>query len=32
MAKLFKNYNTLTEYEVNTNKPANVIYFIKDKI
>lgn len=30
MAKLFKNYNTLTEYEADTNKPANVICFIKD--
>lgn len=29
MAKLFKNYNTLTEYEVDTNKPTNVICFIK---
>lgn len=30
MAKLFKNYNTLTEYEADTNKPTNVICFIKD--
>lgn len=30
MAKLFKNYNTLTEYESDTNKPSNVICFIKD--
>ena len=30
MAKLFKNYNTLAEYEADTNKPANVICFIKD--
>lgn len=30
MAKLFKNYNTLTEYEADTNKPSNVICFIKD--
>lgn len=32
MAKPFKNYNTLTEYEADTNKLANVICFIKDKI
>lgn len=30
MAKIFRNYNTLTEYEADTNKPANVICFIKD--
>ena len=30
MAKLFKNYNTLAEYEADTNKPANVICFIKN--
>lgn len=30
MAKLFKNYNTLAEYEADTNKPTNVICFIKD--
>lgn len=30
MAKLFKNYNKLTEYEADTNKPTNVICFIKD--
>lgn len=30
MAKLFKNYNTLVEYEADTNKPSNVICFIKD--
>lgn len=30
MAKLFKNYSTLTQYEADTNKPTNVICFIKD--
>ena len=30
MAKLFKNYNTLDEYEADTKKPANVICFIKN--
>ena len=30
MAKLFRNYNTLTEYEADTNKPVNTVCFIKD--
>ena len=30
MAKIFRNYNTLTEYEVDTNKPVNTVCFIKD--
>ena len=30
MVKLFKNYNTLAEYEADTNKPTNIICFIKD--
>ena len=30
MAKLFRNYNTLAEYEADTNKPANTVCFIKD--
>ena len=30
MAKLFRNYNTLVEYEADTNKPVNTICFIKD--
>ena len=30
MAKIFRNYNTLTEYETDTNKPVNTICFIKD--
>ena len=30
MAKLFKNYNTLAEYEADTNKPVNTVCFIKD--
>ena len=30
MAKLFRNYNTLAEYEADTNKPVNTICFIKD--
>ena len=30
MTKIFKNYNALTEYEADTNKPTNVICFIKD--
>ena len=30
MAKIFRNYNTLTEYEADTNKPVNTVCFIKD--
>ena len=30
MAKLFRNYNTLVEYEADTNKPVNTVCFIKD--
>ena len=30
MAKLFRNYNTLAEYEADTNKPVNTVCFIKD--
>ena len=30
MAKIFRNYNTLAEYEADTNKPANTVCFIKD--
>ena len=30
MAKLFRNYNTLVEYEADTNKPINTVCFIKD--
>ena len=30
MAKLFRNYNTLMEYEADTNKPVNTVCFIKD--
>lgn len=30
MAKIFRNYNTLAEYEADTNKPSNVVCFIKD--
>lgn len=30
MAKIFRNYNTLPEYEADANKPINVICFIKD--
>ena len=30
MAKLFRNYNTLTEYEADANKPVNTVCFIKD--
>ena len=30
MAKLFRNYNTLEEYEEETNKPVNTVCFIKD--
>lgn len=30
MAKIFRNYNTLAEYEADTNKPANIVCFIKD--
>src|SRR5574344_1957782 len=30
MAKLFRNYNTLAEYEADTNKPVNKVCFIKD--
>ena len=29
MSKLFKNYNTLAKYEADTNKPVNVILFLK---
>ena len=30
MAKIFRNYNTLVEYEADTNKPVNTVCFIKD--
>ena len=30
MAKIFRNYNTLAEYEADTNKPVNTVCFIKD--
>ena len=30
MAKIFRNYNTLAEYETDTNKPVNTVCFIKD--
>lgn len=30
MAKLFRNYDTLADYEADSNKPNNVICFIKD--
>ena len=30
MAKIFRNYNTLVEYETDTNKPVNTVCFIKD--
>ena len=30
MAKLFRNYTTLAEYEADTNKPVNTVCFIKD--
>ena len=30
MAKIFRNYTTLAEYEADTNKPANTVCFIKD--
>ena len=30
MSKIFRNYNTLTEYEADTNKPVNTVCFIKD--
>ena len=30
MAKIFRNYNTLAEYEADTNKPVNRVCFIKD--
>ena len=33
MAKIFRNYNTLAEYETDNNKPTNVVCFIKnDKV
>ena len=31
MAKIFRNYNTLAEYEADTNKPVNTVCFIKDE-
>lgn len=30
MAKIFRNYTTLAEYEADTNKPVNTVCFIKD--
>lgn len=30
MVKIFRNYNTLAEYEADKNKPTNVVCFIKD--
>ena len=30
MSKIFRNYNTLAEYEADTNKPVNTVCFIKD--
>ena len=30
MAKIFRNYNTLAEYEADANKPVNTVCFIKD--
>lgn len=30
MAKIFRNYNILAEYEADVNKPANTLCFIKD--
>lgn len=30
MAKIFRNYATLAEYEADNNKPSNVVCFIKD--
>lgn len=30
MAKIFRNYTTLTEYEADNNKPVNTVCFIKD--
>ena len=30
MAKIFRNYTTLAEYEADTNKPAKTVCFIKD--
>lgn len=30
MAKLFRNYDTLADYETDSNKPNNVICFVKD--
>ena len=30
MAKIFRNYTTLAEYEADTNKPGNTVCFIKD--
>lgn len=30
MAKIFRNYNTLAEYEADNDKPVNTICFIKD--
>lgn len=30
MAKIFRNYATLAEYEADKNKPTNVVCFIKD--
>lgn len=30
MAKIFRNYTTLAEYEADANKPANTVCFIKD--
>ena len=30
MVKIFRNYNTLAEYEADVNKPVNTLCFIKD--
>lgn len=31
MLKIFRNYNTLAEYEADVNKPVMTVCFIKDK-